>query len=40
VPGKITTDRAWQFTKALARGQKDRLEILKTVFENKIREVV
>lgn len=40
LPGKITTDQAWQFTKALARGQKDRLEILKTVFENKIREVV
>ena len=40
LPGKITTDQAWQFTKAMARGQKDRLEILKTVFENKIREVV
>jgi pyruvate dehydrogenase (quinone) len=40
LPGKITTDQAWQFTKALARGQKDRLDILKTVIENKIREVV
>jgi pyruvate dehydrogenase (quinone) len=40
LPGKITTDQAWQFTKALARGQKDRMEILKTVLENKIREVV
>ncbi len=40
LPGKITTDQAWQFTKSMARGQKDRLEILKTVFENKIREVV
>ena len=40
LPGKITTDQAWQFTKAMARGQKDRLEIVKTVIENKIREVV
>ena len=40
LPGKITTDQAWQFAKSLARGQKDRVEILKTVFENKIREVV
>ena len=40
LPGKITTDQAWQFTKAMARGQQDRLEIVKTVIENKIREVV
>lgn len=40
LPGKITTDQAWQFAKAMARGQKDRLEIIKTVIENKVREVV
>jgi pyruvate dehydrogenase (quinone) len=40
LPGKITTDQAWQFTKAMARGQQDRLEIVKTVIENKIREVI
>lgn len=40
LPGKITTDQAWQFAKALARGQKDRWDIIKTVVENKIREVV
>jgi pyruvate dehydrogenase (quinone) len=40
LPGKITTDQAWQFVKALAKGQKDRWEIVKTVVENKIREVV
>jgi pyruvate dehydrogenase (quinone) len=40
LPGKITTDQAWQFAKALAKGQKDRWEIIKTVVENKIREVV
>ena len=40
LPGKITIDQAWQFSKALARGQKDRWDIIKTVVENKIREVV
>ena len=40
LPGKITTDQAWQFVKALAKGQKDRWDIVKTVVENKIREVV
>ena len=40
LPGKITTDQAWQFAKALTKGQKDRWDIIKTVVENKIREVV
>jgi pyruvate dehydrogenase (quinone) len=40
LPGKITMEQAWQFAKALARGQKDRWDIIKTVVENKIREVV
>jgi pyruvate dehydrogenase (quinone) len=40
LPGKITTDQAWQFAKALAKGQKDRWDIIKTMVENKIREVV
>lgn len=40
LPGKITTEQAWQFAKALARGQKDGWEIIKTVVESKIREVV
>jgi pyruvate dehydrogenase (quinone) len=40
LPGKITTDQAWQFVKALTKGQPDRWEIIKTVVENKIREVV
>jgi len=40
MPGKITTDQAWQFAKALARGEKDRWEIIKTVAENKVREVI
>lgn len=40
LPGKITTEQAWHFAKALARGQKDGWEIIKTVVENTIREVV
>ncbi|MBA2251335.1 MAG: pyruvate oxidase [Nitrospirales bacterium] len=40
LPGKITTEQALQFAKALARGQKDRWNIIKTMVENKIREVV
>ncbi|HEX6531239.1 MAG TPA: thiamine pyrophosphate-dependent enzyme [Nitrospira sp.] len=40
LPGKISIDQAWQFAKAMARGQKDRWEIIKTVVEDKVREVV
>ncbi len=40
LPGKITIDQAWQFSKALARGQRDRWDIIKTVLEDKVREVV
>lgn len=40
LPGKITMDQALQFSKALARGQKDRWDIIKTVVENTVREVV
>jgi pyruvate dehydrogenase (quinone) len=40
LPGKITTEQAWHFAKALARGQKDRWDIIKTVVEDKVREVV
>ena len=40
MPGKITTDQAWEFAKALARGEKDRWEIIKTLAENKVREVI
>jgi pyruvate dehydrogenase (quinone) len=40
LPGKITTEQAWHFAEALARGQKDRWDIIKTVVKNKIREVV
>jgi pyruvate dehydrogenase (quinone) len=40
LPGHVTTKQAWNFAKALARGQEDRWEIIKTVAENTVREVV
>ena len=40
MPGKITTKQALAFAESLAKGTKDRWEIIKTVIENKIREVV
>jgi len=40
LPGKITTEQAWQFAKALGRGQKDRWELIKTLVEDKVREVI
>jgi len=40
MPGKITTKQALAFAESLAKGTKDRWEIIKTVVENKIREVV
>jgi pyruvate dehydrogenase (quinone) len=40
LPGKITTEQALHFAKALARGQKDGWELIKTLVENTIREVV
>jgi pyruvate dehydrogenase (quinone) len=40
LPGQISLSQALHFAKALARGQKDRWDIIKTVVENKIREVV
>jgi len=40
MPGKITTTQAINFAKSLARGEKDRGEIIKTVFKDRIREVI
>jgi pyruvate dehydrogenase (quinone) len=39
-PGKITTKQAIHFAEALARGQRDRWDIIKDVLEDKVREVV
>ena len=40
MPGKISTKQAMNFAKALARGEKGRWKIIKTVVEDKVREVV
>jgi pyruvate dehydrogenase (quinone) len=40
MPGHITTAQALSFTKALARGEKDRFAIIKGLVAEKIREVV
>jgi len=40
LPGKISTKQAVHFAEALARGQKDRWDIIKTVLEDKVREVI
>jgi pyruvate dehydrogenase (quinone) len=40
LPGNITISQALHFAEALARGEKDRWDIIKTVVENKIREVI
>lgn len=40
LPGNVTVKQAIKFGEALLRGQKDRWEIIKTVAEDKIREVI
>jgi pyruvate dehydrogenase (quinone) len=40
LPGHVTTKQAYNFAMALARGQEDRWDILKTVAENTVREVI
>ena len=40
LPGNISVKQALMFAEALARGEKDRWEIIKTVAEDKIREVI
>ncbi|RYF75449.1 MAG: pyruvate oxidase, partial [Cytophagaceae bacterium] len=40
MPGKITTEQAVEFVKALARGERDRSEIIKTVISNQYQEAV
>jgi pyruvate dehydrogenase (quinone) len=40
MPGKITTEQALHFAKALARGQKDAAKIIKTIGVDKVREVI
>jgi pyruvate dehydrogenase (quinone) len=40
MPGHITTEQALKFAEALAKGQRKRFDIIKTVLEDKVREVV
>jgi pyruvate dehydrogenase (quinone) len=40
MPGKITTEQAIHFAKALAKGEQNRFDIIKTVLEDKVREIV
>ena len=40
LPGHVTMEQAWQFAKSLVRGEKHGGEIIKTVLENTVREVI
>ncbi len=40
MPGQITMTQAVKFAKALARGEKDRYDIIKAVIKDKVREVI
>lgn len=40
MPGRLRTDQALHFAEALAKGQPERWEIMKTLIKDKIREVV
>jgi hypothetical protein len=40
MPGQINTEQALKFSEALVKGQKAGWKIIKTVMEDKVREVV
>lgn len=40
LPGNISAEQALKFAEAMVKGEKDRWKIIKTVLENKVREVV
>jgi pyruvate dehydrogenase (quinone) len=40
MPGHVSTKQAWNFAKSLVRGEKDRVEIIKTILKDRVREVV
>jgi hypothetical protein len=40
LPGHITPEQAMHFMEAMAKGDRERSKIIKTVLKNKIREVV
>lgn len=40
MPGKISTEQALHFAEALLKGERNRFDIIKTVLEDKVREVI
>ncbi|GKS57962.1 pyruvate oxidase [Nitrospira sp.] len=40
LPGTVSMQQAWTFAKAMAKGQHDRLTLMETLVENKVREVI
>jgi hypothetical protein len=40
MPGHVTTEQAVKFAEALIKGQRKRFDIIKTVLEDTVREVV
>jgi hypothetical protein len=40
LPGNVTAEQTLHFIEALAKGEKERLKIIKTVIKDKIREIV
>jgi pyruvate dehydrogenase (quinone) len=40
MPGKVTMDQALHLAKALMRGQKDAAKIIRTITEDRVREVI
>ncbi len=40
MPGKISTEQALHFAEALVKGERNRFDIIKTVLEDKVREVI
>jgi pyruvate dehydrogenase (quinone) len=40
LPGNITAEQALHFAEALVKGEKHRMKIIKTVLQDKVREIV
>ena len=40
LPGNITAEQALHFAEALGKGEKDRWKVIKTILEDKVREVI
>jgi pyruvate dehydrogenase (quinone) len=40
LPGSVSLEQAWHFAKAMLKGQHDRMDLIRTLLENKVREVI